>query len=82
MNFLAFSAHQHSNPMNKIGHCSRGKSFKSTTPSIQTLTEEFKAVVFVEEMIEHQDKSTLIQFVPLTAHQDSNSDVENNFRET
>ena len=55
MDFFAFSAHKDFNLMNKIGDCSKQKSSKKTTPSFQTFTEEFKAVVFERNKMEHRD---------------------------
>ena len=45
--------------------------------SIQTLTEEFKAVVFEKTELEYRDNSKQIELLPLLVNQDSNFDLEN-----
>ena len=55
MDLFAFSAHQDSKMMNRIGTCSTLKSSRSTTLSFEILTEEFKAVVSEKDKMEHRD---------------------------
>ena len=48
------------------------------SPSIQSLIDEFKSVVFAKVDLEHQNKSTLIKLLPYLVNQDSKSDVKAN----
>ena len=49
------------------------------SPSIQTLIDEFKNVVFDKVELECQDNSTLVEVLPLLLNQDSKSVVKINF---
>ena len=52
--------------MNKIRDCSiKESSSISTTPSSQTLMEEFKAVVLEKVELENRDMSLPMQFRPI-----------------
>ena len=46
------------------------------TLSIQTMTDDFKDVVFARVDLEYQDNSTLIELVPHFVNQDSKSDIK------
>ena len=81
MDLFAFPTHQDSNLMIKRGEFSTQKSSKRTTPSLLTLTEELKAVVFEKDKMELRDKSILIAILQFMAYQHFNSDVENNFHD-
>ena len=50
------------------------------SPSIQTLIDEFKNVVFEKVGMECQDNSTLIELLPLLVNQDSYPDVKIKFQ--
>ena len=49
------------------------------TVSIQTLIEEFKAVVFENDEMEYRDMSQLKAFSKLLAYHDFDSNIGNNF---
>ena len=50
--------------------------------SIQSLTQEFEAVVFEKNELEFRDISEVISILPLLACHSSNSDVEIIFQDT
>ena len=49
------------------------------SPSIRTLIDEFKNVVFAKVDLEYQDISTLRKLLPHLVNQNSKSDVEHIF---
>ena len=51
------------------------------SPSIQTLKNEIKNVVFEKVDLEQQDNSTLKQLLPNLVNQDSKSDVKDKFHD-
>ena len=51
------------------------------SPLNQTLIEEFKNIVFEKAELECQDKSTLIEILPVLVNQDPKSDVRDQFHE-
>ena len=46
------------------------------SPSVQTLIDEFKNVVFAKVELDHQNNSKLIELLPHLVNQDSKSDVK------
>ena len=48
------------------------------SPSLQTMTDEFKSLVITEVDLEDQDNSTLIEMLPHLVNQDSKSGVNTN----
>ena len=59
MNFFAFLAYEGSNLRTKFRYCSIQESYNSITASIQTLLEQFRAVVSEKDVLEYREKSTL-----------------------
>ena len=53
----------------------------SIKPSIQTLIEYFKTVMFENDELDYRDMSIIIALSPLSANQDCHSNVENRFHE-
>ena len=51
------------------------------SPSIDTLIDEFKKVVFKQVELDYQDNSTIIELLPPLVYQDSKSDVKEKFHE-
>ena len=49
------------------------------SPSIQTLIDKFKNVIFEKVEIECQDTSTLREYLPLFVNQESKSDAKIKF---
>ena len=60
---------------NTIKDCSIENTFKTTSPSIQTLIEELKSVVLQKDELEHRDISILTAFLPIVVNEDSKSDL-------
>ena len=56
------------------------ESSGNITPSTQSLIEEFKSVEFEKVRLEEKGMSTLIEFLPFLANEDSKSE-DNQFRE-
>ena len=73
--------YQDSNLRNKIRDCSNLKSWKITTPSIQTFKGKMRAVRFEKNEIQHRDLSKLIAILPLLADQNSDSNKRNKFHD-
>ena len=67
--------HQDSNLKNRIRVWSTQESSNSISFSIQTLTEEFKNLLF--KKIEYRDVSILKAILPFLANQDSDFNVRN-----
>ena len=59
LNFFAILAYRASNLRTKFRYCSIQESYISITASIQTLLEQFRAVVSEKDVLEHRKKSTL-----------------------
>ena len=55
------------------------ESSKRITPLIQTLKQEFKAVVFEKDELEYRSMSIRITLLNFLADQDSDSDVPTSF---
>ena len=48
------------------------------SPSIQTLIDEYKKLVFEKNELEYQDNSILIEFLPLLVNQECISEKKTN----
>ena len=75
------SAYQHYNSRNAIKGCSISETTKTISPSIQTLIEEFKTIVFEKDDLGYPDFSILKALLQLFVNQDSKSDVTEKFHD-
>ena len=57
------------------------KHSKNVSPSIQTLIDELKNVVFAKVDLEYQDNSTLVELLPQLVNEDPKSDVKDNLHD-
>ena len=62
---------QNTEEKKNLGDCSICLSSNTETPSFQTGINEFKAVLFEQDELEHRDNILLIAFLPVLTNQQS-----------